>query len=304
MSLGQVCFRPKMQRYVIRLLLALVVLAITGLVAYFFSVAFASYAYLRDIYALIALVGGVVFWREIAVAITDMLRPRLRKDALIVGNAVSVCGFIFSAFVAATFASISSTTILASAAVGGIVLGLALQPTLGSFFAGLLILGSGAVRPGTHVRILSWHIPFQWAFMPAYKYFSPDSIYAGYMGQVVQIGLFFTTIATEEGQVMKIPNTILATDAAIVSYTERDYVFNVRYEFSIKFEPEKVLKLVSTALKGYPVISIFINEQSDKQYYILKIVLNAKEQDHAVLKSEILSKIIGIHNRLQEATAA
>ena len=52
------------------------------------------------------------------------------------------------------------------------------------------------------------------------------------------------------------------------------------------------------------MISIFINEQSDKQYYILKIVLNAKEQDHAVLKSEILSKIIGIHNSLQEAKVA
>lgn len=289
-----------MQRYVIRLLLALLVIVVATLAAYFFSVVLASSAYLRDIYAIIALLSGIAFWREISAALTDLLRPRLKKNALVVGNAVSAMGFILSAFIAASFASISSTTVLASAAFGGLVLGLALQPTLGSFFAGLLILGSGAVRPGTQVRVLSWHIPFQWSFLPAYKYFSPDSVYAGYAGQVVHIGLFFTTIATEEGQVMKVPNTILATDAAIVSYTESDYVFNVRYEFSIKFEPEKVVKLVRKALEGYPMMSVFINEQSDKEFYFVKIVLNAKEQDHALIKSEILSKMIRIHRQLQE----
>jgi small-conductance mechanosensitive channel len=230
-----------------------------------------------------------------------MLRPRLKNDALVVGNAISVCGFIISLLVAASFAAISSTTILASATVGGIVLGLALQPTLGSFFAGLLILGSGAVRPGTQVRILSWHMPFQWAFQPGYKYFSPDAIYAGYMGQVVKIGLFFTIIATEEGQLMKIPNTILAIDAAIVSYTEKDYVFNVRYEFSVELDPEDVLREISAAIRDdYPVMSILINEQSDKRYYYVKIVLNARERDHAVLKSEILTKIIRIQKRLEQ----
>jgi small-conductance mechanosensitive channel len=283
--------------------MAILVIALSASAAYVATLVFASESYLRDIYAVIALVGGIAISRELAVAITDILRPRLRNNSLVVGNAVSVCGFIFSAFLAASYAAISSTTILASAAFGGLVLGLALQPTLGSFFAGLLILGSGAVRPGTQVRVLSWHIPFQWALMPAYKYFSPDSIYAGYMGQVVHIGLFFTTIATEEGQVMKIPNTILATDAAIVSYSEKDYVFNVRYEFSIKFEPEKVLKKLTAALETYPVLSMVVNEQSDKQFYFVKIVLNAKERDHAVIKSEILTRIIRIHREFEEVAA-
>jgi small-conductance mechanosensitive channel len=293
-----------MQRYVSRLFLALVVIALAASAAYAASLAVLSPAYLRDIYAVIALVGGIAISRELAAAVTEILRPRLRKNALVVGNGVSVSGFIVSAFLAASFAAISSTTILASAAFGGLVLGLALQPTLGSFFAGLLILGSGAVRPGTQVRILSWHIPFQAALWPAYKYFSPDSVYAGYMGQVVHIGLFFTTIATEEGQVMKIPNTILATDAAIVSYTEKDFVFNVRYEFSIRFDPEKVMKELRSVLEGYPLLSMYVNEQSDKQFYLVKIVLNAKEQDHAVIKSEILSKIIRLHKELEEELVA
>ena len=99
------------------------------------------------------------------------------------------------------------------------------------------------------MRILSWHIPFQWAFLPGYKYFSPDSVYAGYMGEVKEVGLFFTKIITEEGQMMKIPNTIIATDAAILSYTEENYFFNVRYEFPNRFDPEMVLLRVRELIK-------------------------------------------------------
>ena len=123
------------------------------------------------------------------------------------------------------------------------------------------------------------------------------------MGEVVHIGLFFTAVATEEGQVMKIPNTILATDAAILEYTDRDFIFNVRYEFSIKFDPDDVLKRIGAAIEGYPVISIKVNEQSDKQFYFVKIILNAREKDHATIKSEILSKLVRIQRTLEEEKA-
>ena len=199
----------------------------------------------------------------------------------------------------------SPTALLATATFSGLVLGLALQPTLGNFFAGILILASGAIRPGTQVRILTWHIPFQWAFTPGYKYFSPDQIYAGYMGIVMEVGLFFTTIITEEGQIMKLPNAILATDAAVVTYTGKDYFFNVRYEFSNKLDPSLVIKRVREELVDYPVVACFINEQSDKDYYIIKVVLNAKEKDHAIIKSEILTRLINLNRSMlmhQEAS--
>jgi small-conductance mechanosensitive channel len=228
------------------------------------------------------------------------LTPKLDKNALLVSNIVVVVGYIVSAVAAASYLSFSPTALLAGAAFSGLVLGLALQPTLGSFFAGILILVSGTIRPGNHVRILTWHIPFQWAFNPGYKYFSPDQIYAGYMAEVIEIGLFFTTILTEEGQTMKIPNTIIATDAAVITYTNKDYIFNVRYEFPNKFDPELVLGRMHKELKDFPVLHVYINEQSDKEFYIVKVVLNAKEKDHAALKSEILSRFIRLHRQLKE----
>ncbi len=150
------------------------------------------------------------------------------------------------------------------------------------------------------MRILSWHIPFQWAFSPGYKYFSPDQVYPGYMGEVLEVGLFFTTLQTEEGQTMRLPNSILATDAAVIRYTNKDYFFNVRYEFPVRFDPLVVLKRVEEETKDFPVLKIYVNEQSDKEFYIVKVVLNARQRDHAELKSEILTRFIRLHNQLIE----
>lgn len=255
----------------------------------------------RYAYAGLILIGGALVARAISRIIAVEFKSELGKDTPVWSNAFAVLGYIVAAAAAASYLSFSPTAILAEAAFSGLVLGLALQPTLGSFFAGVLILLSGAVRPGSQVRVLSWHIPFQWAWAPGYKYFSPDAVYAGYMGEVKEVGLFFTKIITEEGQMMKIPNSILATDAAILSYTEENYYFNVRYEFSNRFDPEMVLLRVRDFTRRFPVISLFVNEQSDKDYYIVKIVLNAHEKDHALIKSDVLTHLIRLHRELQEA---
>ncbi len=278
------------------------VLVLAAIVAVVYSTTFfPSYGTLfRYIYAGIILVGGAVLVRELAILVAKELSGKIGENALVASNGVAVVGYVAVIVAAASYASFSPTAVLASAAIGGLVLGLALQPTLGSFFAGILILISGEIRPGTQVRVLSWHIPFQWTFSPGYKYFSPDQIYPGYMGEVLEVGLFFTSIRTEEGQLMKLPNSILATDAAVIRYTGRDYFFNVRYEFPVRFDPEVVLKSVREETKDYPVERVYVNEQSDKEYYIVKVVLNAKEKDHAQLKSEILTRLIKLQQRLSE----
>lgn len=115
----------------------------------------------RYIYAGIILVGGVLFSRELAKTIARDLKSRLGNNAFVLSNVVAVGGYIVSGAVAASYASFSPTALIAGAAFSGLVLGLALQPTLGSFFAGILLLVSGAIRPGSQVRILTWHFLFR-----------------------------------------------------------------------------------------------------------------------------------------------
>jgi small-conductance mechanosensitive channel len=289
--------RPTVTRFVTDVIIILV----TAVLLFYLSKVLTGYTdYFRYAYAGLILSGGVLVSRALSRVIAVELKGELGKNAPVLSNAVGVLGYVVAGAAAAAYLSFSPGALLAEAAFSGLVLGLALQPTLGSFFAGILILLSGAIRPGSHVRILTWHIPFQWANMPGYKYFSPDSVYAGYMGEVKEVGLFFTKILTEEGQMMKIPNSILATDAAVLSYTEEDYFFNVRYEFPNTFDPEMVLFRIREDIREFPIVNLFVNEQSDKEYYIVKAVLNAKEKDHALLKSEILTRLVRLHRELQE----
>ena len=282
-----------------RVVMVGVLVAAAALVLMAVARASAQYAYLSTWgFAAIILLGGVFLTREFASLLTRRLRGHTEKTSLMVRNAVIIVGYLVSAFAALSYVSFSPTSLLATAAFSGLVVGLALQPTLGSFFAGILILTTGAIRPGNQVRIMTWHVPYLGVLTPGYKYFSPDQIYAGYMAEVIEIGLFFTTVVTEEGQTVRFPNTIVATDAAVVTYTNRDYIFNVRYEFSNRFDPDLVLSRVKEALVGYPVINCFINEQSDKEYFIVKVVLNAKEKDHALLKSDILARLINLNRSL------
>ncbi len=289
-----------MQRSVRRLAFVLVLIAAAVASVVYLASRYPSYAYLfHYAYAGMILAAGVVLARELSTLVERELGKRLGKNALVAGNGVEVVGYIVTAAAVASYLSFSPTAVLASAAFGGLVVGLALQPTLGSFFAGILLLASGEMRPGSQVRILTWHIPFQWAFTPGYKYFSPDQVYPGYLAEVMEVGLFFTTVLTEEGQVMRIPNSILATDAAVIRYTNTDFIFNVRYEFPGSFDPELVLNRVREETKDFPVINVYVNEQSDKEYYIIKVVLNAKEKDHAELKSQILTRFIRLHSELR-----
>ena len=99
---------------------------------------------------------------------------------------------------------------------------------------------------------------------------------------------------------MKVPNTILATGSAILEYSDRDHAFNVRYEFSVKFDPEDVLRRVSTSLKHYPVTGIYVNGPSDNQFYFVKVVLNSQSNEHTTMKSEILSRLVRIQRQLEE----
>lgn len=294
----------KLAKIIITLILLIALIAFIAILKEATLIEPAYAGYIKYVYAVIILTGGIIVSRQLATLVVRILKDKLGTQALIIGNSVIIIGYIISITAAISYIGSIPEALLAGATFSGLIIGLAAQPVLSNFFSGILMLVTGMIKPGSQVRILTWHIPFQWAFLPGYKYFSPDSIYAGYMGNVLEIGLFYTKVLTEEGQIIKIPNTILATDSGVVEYnTNQDYIFNVRYEFPVKCDPEIVLARVKNALKDMPVLSIRINEQSDKDYYIVKIIMNAKGHDHADLKSEALKRLIKIHKELKETNS-
>ena len=109
---------------------------------------------------------------------------------------------------------------------------------------------------------------------------------------------------TDTGLELKVPNQIVLNSGILeyrpVGPSQRS--LQVRSEFKIDCDPELVLSQVKETLKDLKQVgSIIINEQSDKEYYIVLIQFSASpEEDWTALKSEILRRLIVVQRELKQ----
>jgi small-conductance mechanosensitive channel len=94
---------------------------------------------------------------------------------------------VVAVLVALDSLGISVTPVLASLGVGSVAVALALQETLGNFFAGIAILADHPVRVGEHVKV------------------EPDP-----EGQILTIGWRTTSLLDLQGNLVVVPNSTLA----------------------------------------------------------------------------------------------
>jgi Small-conductance mechanosensitive channel len=198
--------------------------------------------------------------------------------------------------------------LLAGGVVTGLVLGIALQPVLSNFFAGILLMTTKMVEIGSRARILSTSIPFSMAILPAYKYFSVDFVEAGYKGTIVDINFFYTRMVTDEGREIKIPNIVLM-NSSIVDYapefSERE-IINLRVEMPLaNIDLESLEDKIREALTGFQIeAGPYFNEQSDKEHVIILVKLSVPVgQDWRKVKSEALKRLLILRKRIIEASA-
>ncbi len=261
-------------------------------------------AYVFDLAkAIIIIGGGTASVKALGDYLVKELRPRIGDRAYSVGNTFKVLGYI--AAIIAGFFKIGATSQIAllGGTVAGIVLGLALQPTLGNLFAGILVIATNFVRVGDVVRIINWQVPYQWAFSPAYKYFSPDYITPGFKGKVVEVNLFYTVLVTDSGRELKVPNSIILGGAVIDESTpqwSQELVVNLRVELPLSVvDLDKLEEQIRDLLSDLGVRSVYLNEQSDKDYVIVLVRLAVpRDRDWRAVKSEALKRLLKFRNEL------
>jgi small-conductance mechanosensitive channel len=120
---------------------------------------------------------------------------------------------------------------------------------------------------------------------------------------MVEVGLLFSTMITDTGLELKIPNQIVI-NSAIMSYTPEhssERRIRVRYEFKVDYDPDLVLNRVKEALADLGGIGkIIINEQSNQEYYIILVEFEVSiGEDWATMKSEILERLVKVHRALR-----
>ncbi|MCX8201666.1 MAG: mechanosensitive ion channel family protein, partial [Candidatus Caldarchaeum sp.] len=155
---------------------------------------------------------------------------------------------------------------------------------------------------GDRVAVVTSSVPFQWAFLPGYKYFSRDYVVPAYTGVVENMSLMYTTLVTDDKLVIRIPNNIILANSAIANYSEvSERVRKLRYEFPIDTDPNTVIERLKTSLSEIPEVkSIYLEEQSDKTHYIVAVVFEAPLQTWHEVKSKILAKVITVHREMRQ----
>ncbi|MEM1639581.1 MAG: mechanosensitive ion channel family protein [Desulfurococcaceae archaeon] len=174
-------------------------------------------------------------------------------------------------------------------------------------FAGIIILGTGFLKPGKKIKIASSSIPLTAISFPAYKAFSRDTYVPTMKGTVVEVGLMYTKILLETGELIKISNSLLFSSAVVFDEEE---VFEpprvqVRYEFPIEYDPRIVLDRVRKAIADIAhEVEVYIEEQSDKNYYIILVVAYSPPGFKIrEFRSKILEKLITVQRELKNLSA-
>jgi small conductance mechanosensitive channel len=254
------------------------------------------------IYSSIVLLVGIWLVSTLGSIALKILQPKIGSRSFTVRNILSILGYAIVAIAALSFLGVSPSVALAGGTVTGLVLGLGAQLILSNFFSGLVILLTGFVKVGDDVRLLTASLPYQPASSQAYKYFSPDYISLGYRGTVLDVGLVYVVLRTDTGLELKVPNQIILSSGILdyrpTGFTERS--LQVRYEFKIDHDPDIVLSRVREALSDLKQVRrIVINEQSDKEYYIVLIEFSLPfDEEWIVLKSEILRRLVKVDREL------
>uniref|UniRef100_A0A7J3XXS3 Mechanosensitive ion channel family protein n=1 Tax=Thermogladius calderae TaxID=1200300 RepID=A0A7J3XXS3_9CREN len=255
--------------------------------------------YYTLIQAILALILGVSVIEFVSFTILSRVK-QLGREAYMIRNVFLLVGYTTLGVVILAIVGVSGESILAGATFTGLVLGLGLQPVLANLFAGLIILGSGFIRPGSIVRVSGTSLPVSAITFPAYKAFSLDYTVPSLKGIVVEVGLMYTKIILDSGEMVKIPNSTLFSGGIVMEEVQEEKRFQVRYEFPVDCDPIQVVDLLKKNLVELGDFKVLIEEQSDKNYYIILVTGNTPPKAKLrEFRSLVLAKIIQAHRELK-----
>ena len=146
--------------------------------------------------ALVALVVGVIATRAAGDELRRISEPRagvstassLRVGALLIGYVVVV-------FCVLDLLDVPLGQLLVGGAVTGIILGIAAQQALSNLFAGLVLLFARPYVPGARIRVYS------------------GTFGGPHDGVVTSVGLLYTSLQTDDGLLINMPNSGLLASA-------------------------------------------------------------------------------------------
>jgi len=151
----------------------------------------------------------------------DNLRKRQKSMILTVQKIINVVIYFLGLIFILDAVGVSISPLIASLGIGGLAVGLALQPTLSNYFSGLYVAADGFIQPGDYIEL--------------------DN---GTKGVVKAVGWRNMNIKLWNNSLITIPNSIIA-DSAIINHSEPQLnsSFVVKFGVAYNSDLEKVEKV-------------------------------------------------------------
>jgi len=199
-------------------------------------------------------------------------------------------------FIVASVVQYSPAAAALSGTVIGLILGLAFQQTLNDVISGLVLLISKPFKPGERITFLTWRYGLLRAMYPT------EGTPNGFTGTVIDVGLMYTTILLDTGEVAKVPNAVLK-DSMVISRTNTvRRMVRVRLDLPTKvpiddFENALRELLISDGIKD---VKVFAEEtwQQLETYQVAIVAYGDLNLSPEELKSIVLKRAIEVRSRL------
>lgn len=257
------------------LIIGLLILAIYtfAIVLKFIPLKYSKYIY-AGIIASIGIVIALFLQRFIKIVISHNRALNSRKYSILFFVNVLVYFVLAVAILASMGINVSS--IILGGAFLSVILALAVQGVLGNMISGLFVILAKPFVIGDHIWVFSWNsssalITLQYSiFIP--KYFSSDAIYSqGIIGKVEDISLNYTTLSEDNGNVVRLPNSIVSTGAFLFPGNPKKIA--IRYEVPKTINPDLVFFMTENLLSKFheniTEKNIFIDETTLNTYVML-----------------------------------
>ncbi len=168
----------------------------------------------KAIYIILGILGCYLVYRVLlSILIPYAMHSGDSELAEITKLALRIVFYVIVIFLILTASGISLSAALAGGAIGGIVLGLAVQNIVTSILSGLMLSWSRTLIPGDLMLVHSWM-------------FGPVDIVC----KVVKVNTVFTEVVTQHGQDMRIPSNILLNTTV---FTKLGRGRNISYAFQV-----------------------------------------------------------------------
>jgi len=197
---------------------------------------YALYAY-ETFNAIFGILGSYIVYKLLISAVTARERGRSDISNLEIIRLVLRLIFYFIVISIVLYAykstlNINLSQVLAGGAIGGIIIGLAVQTVATSILSGFLLSSSRTLVPGD---VLIMH----------------SSVWGGdLICKIISVNILFTEICTQNNNIMKLPNTTLASNTTFTRLKSGDiYNYTIPITINADISATEFDKLVRTQLR-------------------------------------------------------